>query len=501
MFGSDISRRGFLRGSAVLGAGLALPSLSACSEAPAAAAMSSLHTLLPGRVVRPGDPDYTSFVTPWNLAWQKARPKAAAIVRASSTDDVAAALRWAHETGTAIVARSGGHSYAGYSTTPGVVIDVSRMTSVGFNPSTNVATLGGGVRNIHAGAEFQKIGRTITHGRCYQVGYAGLVLGGGIGFNVRRLGMTCDQLIETTVVLASGEVVRAAPDENSDLLWAAKGGGGGNFGIHTSFVVQTYDAPPVTVFDILWRENVEQVLRWLLDFVRYAPREFGAKITVRATPQPSGPPRVTVGLLGQLVGTLDETTALLDPAFAIAEPDRSYGFLREASYWDGQKRLSDEGTPERSAERSVFINNSLGDDGVALILDHMRKWPPHKGLAQWKAFATGGAANDVAPTATAFVHRQSWMLAAIDVAWEGDDPESDISTSLGWLDEFHAALAPYGSGAYQNFLDPRERDWAQAYYGENFGRLVNVKRKYDPRNVFHNGQSIPLDVMAFVNSR
>lgn len=497
----EISRRGFFRGSAALGAGLALPSLTGCSDAPAAAAaIDSLRTLLPGRVVRPADPDYKSFVTPWNLAWEKVRPKAAAIVRASSTDDVAATLRWAQKTGTPIVARSGGHSYAGYSTTPGVVIDVSRMASVGFNPATNVATLGGGARNLNAASELEKVGRTITHGRCYQVGYAGLVLGGGIGFNVRRLGFACDQLIETTMVLASGEVVRAAPDENPDLLWAAKGGGGGNFGIHTSFVIQTYDAPSITVFDVVWKENVDQVTRWLLDFARQAPREFGAKITLRATPQPSGPPHLSVGLLGQFAGSPDQTLSLLDPAFALAEPDRSSGFLREASYWDGQKRLSDKGDPEWSAERSVFIDNSLGDDGLGMILDQMRKWPPHQGLAQWKAFVIGGAANDVPPSATAFVHRRSWLLAAIDVAWTGGDPESDIDISLRWLDEFHAALAQYGSGAYQNFLDPREKDWAQAYYGDNFGRLVEVKRTYDPRNVFHNEQSIPLDVMAFVNS-
>lgn len=494
---NSLSRRHFLQGLASLGA-LSQLGLTGCTDDEAApgsaSALDELERRLPRRILRPGDPAFASFTTPWNLRWVGRRPMAQAVVRATSAEDVSAALRWAQETSTPIVARSGGHSYTGYSTTSGVVIDVSSMHAVTYDPATERAAVSGGARNSDAYAALEQVDRTITHGRCYGVGVAGLVLGGGIGFNMRRFGLTCDQLIDTEVVLANGEIVRASESENPELFWAARGGGGGNFGIHTAFTFQTYAATELVVFELVWTTDVERVLRALLDVLHQAPRELGAKLNVRASRGESdGDVVMTVGLLGQLAGSRDELQALLAPIYAIARPDPGRGFVRAERYWDGQALLSEEGPPELSYERSRYVVERLSDEAVDAVLAQLRAWPTTSGFATWKGFLTGGAVGDVAPDATAFVHRRDWLLSTIDIGWSAGDPEARVLESLEWLDAFHEAMTPFTSSeSYQNFIDDSETDWARAYYGANLERLVDVKRAYDPDNVFNFAQSIPL---------
>jgi FAD/FMN-containing dehydrogenase len=498
---NTVSRRHFLQGLASLGArglgALGPLGLTACVEeaAPGASrAIDDLARRLPQSVLRPGDPAFASFTTPWNLRWVGRRPTAQAVVRATSAEDVSAAIRWARETSTPIVARSGGHSYTGYSTTSGVVIDVSSMHAVTYDAATERAAVSGGARNRDAYAALARVDSTITHGRCYGVGVAGLVLGGGIGFNMRRFGLTCDQLVDTEVVLASGEIVRASASENPDLFWGARGGGGGNFGIHTAFTFQTHAATDLVVFDLVWTTDVESVLRALIDVLHEAPRALGAKFNVRAT-RGDGNVVIIVSLLGQLAGSRDELEALLAPVYAIARPDPSHGFVRAERYWDGQALLSEEGPPELSYERSRYVVERLSDDAVAAVLAHLRVWPTTSGFATWKGFLTGGAVGDVVPDATAFVHRGDWLLSTIDVGWSADDPEARVLESLEWVDAFHEAMMPFTSReSYQNFIDDSETDWARAYYGANLERLVEVKRAYDPDNVFAFAQSIPLAI-------
>jgi FAD/FMN-containing dehydrogenase len=490
------SRRSFLLGVAGLGALTAFPLTAGCSQ-PAAesSALAELERALPGRVLIPPAETYEQFTTPWNLRWSGQRPVAAAVVRASSAEDVAAAVRWAARTNTPVVARSGGHSYTGYSTTSGVVIDVSSMNSVTYDAASGQAVLAGGVRNANAYSELEKVERTVTHGRCYEVGFAGLVLGGGIGFNMRRIGLTCDQLVHTQVVLASGEIVRASAEENSDLFWGLRGAGGGNFGINTSFTVQTHPAPALVAFDMIWDTDPEALLPVLFEVLRTAPPELGVKLSVRAAPATAGGVTVTTGLLGQFVGAPEALDAILAPAYAVARPNTALGFQRNERYWDAQRLLSDEGTPERMYERSRYVVDALGSDAVTTILAWLRAWPALQGSAQWKGFLTGGVINDTAADATAFVHRDNWLLSTIDLTWSASDSPEAVREATAWLDQFHDAMAPFGTNqAYQNFIDESQTDWQQAYYGANLERLVQVKRSYDPGNFFRYPQSIPLEL-------
>ncbi len=492
---SSLSRRRFLETLASIGvvakAGVIAP--LGCSSAEASPALDELERRLPGRVLRPGSPEYAEYTTPWNLRWTGERPIAQAVVRATSAADVATALKWANETGTPIVARSGGHSYAGYSTTTGVTIDVSSMTNVAYDASTGRATLGGGVRNAHVYAELAKVERTVTHGRCYGVGVAGLVLGGGIGFNMRRIGLTCDQLASTEVVLASGEIVRASATENDDLFWAARGAGGGQFGIHTSFVFDTHPAPDVVAFDRTFKEKLDELVPALFTIAREAPRALGLKITVRVTPGADGKNAVVLNLLGQWVGPRADFDAWFAPLLAIATPDPALGFVREDKYWPAQKDLSDKGEKEFMYERSRYAIEPLDDRAAAKVLESLRAWPGTKVSASWKGFLTGGAVSDVAPDATAFVHRRDWLLTTTDLNWSTEDDPARVLAALEWVDALHEDMRAFTSDeTYQNFIDESQTDWPKAYHGANFDRLVGIKRKYDPRNVFRFAQSIPV---------
>lgn len=201
------------------------------------------------RLFRPGDQDYASHATANNQRYASIRP--AGVLSCASQDDVAEAVRWCAKHGVPFAPRSGGHSYAGYSTTSGLVISMREMRQV--VPRGRRLHLGGGTTNSDVYAA-RDAGLYFPGGRCPGVGVAGLTLGGGLGFNDRKWGLTCDRLVETRLVLSDGSVVRAADNENADLFWACRGGAGGNFGINTGFV---FDAVPVgrlraTVFDVFF---------------------------------------------------------------------------------------------------------------------------------------------------------------------------------------------------------------------------------------------------------
>jgi FAD/FMN-containing dehydrogenase len=491
-----LSRRRFLQSLASIGlvARAGLPVLTSCSSSSAGTpALDDLAARLPGRVVRPGSAGFDDFTTPWNMRWIGKRPIASAVVRAESAADVASALRWAGETGTPIAARSGGHSYSGYSSTRGVIVDVSSMTAVTFDAASGQAVVGGGARNTHVYEALRAADRTVTHGRCYRVGVAGLVLGGGVGFNMRRLGLTCDQLVSTDVVLANGQVVRASAAEEPDLFWAARGAGGGNFGIHTSFTFQTAPAVDLAVFDRTYRTRVDELLAKLFEIALDPPRALGLKFNVRATPDGAGGVAVVLNILGQWAGPMADLQAWLASLDAIATADASVGFLGTVKYWDGQKVLSDDGLSEFMYERSHYVVDKLGADAVGAIMGRLRAWPSTSLQASWKGFLTGGAIRDVAPDATAFVHRRDWLLSTTEVNWAASDDPARVLDSLLWLDAFHEDMARFTiRESYQNFIDDSQADWQTSYYGANLPRLIALKRRLDPTNKFNYPQSIPL---------
>ncbi len=475
-----LNRREFLRavaGAAALGAaGVEL--LAAGRRLP----WQALAQRLSGRVVLPGNRGYAEIALPNNLRYSALRP--AGIAMCKSARDVSASILWARENGVPLVARSGGHSYAGYSTTSGLMIDLREMNGVSLDESTGVASVAGGARNGDIYKYFGSRSVAITHGRCPSVGIAGLALGGGIGFNMREHGLTCDHMAASEIVLADGAIRTLKGDD--DLLWACRGAGGGNFGINTSFAFQTFDVGTITVCDLTWDEQPERVFASLVETLDRAPRTFGSKVSAKA---PSGSSGIQIELLAQFTGTPAGLRELLADAYAIAPPK---GVVTMEHYWKAQEVLAESGTPAYWQERSRFFDQAIDHRAVAVIFDWLRRFPKTAKSAEFKVFQTGGRVNDKKPGDTAFVHRQSRWLGSIDLYWEHDTPADTLQQNLEWLSAFYEAIVPIAKGgAYQNFIDPSLTDWKAAYHGSNLARLEAIKKHVDPDGVFTFREAIP----------
>jgi len=448
-------------------------------------AWRELASRLSDRLLRPGDPDFTNTALPQNLRYAEVLP--AGIARCRDNNDVAQAILWCREHGVPLATRSGGHSYAGFSTTRGLMINVGPMNTAKFDPTTQTVRIGGGARNGDLYKALQPTGMTITHGRCPSVGAAGFLLGGGIGFNMRAHGVGCDQLISTDVVTADGKLQTVAAKD--DLFWACCGGGGGNFGINTSFTLQTFRTAPVTVFRMRWTADPEAVFAALMRALDAAPTTLGSRISLGApTPRQRDEKHdVTVSLLGQFYGRARDLADILAPV-----PPAQSTEIFEKSYWDGQEFLSEPGPPEHYQERSTFVTGVLDSRALATAFDWLRRWPGTSAGADLRFFQTGGKINERAPDDTAYVHRDNRWLMLVGLNWEEHDPPELLRQNHEWQDAFYEAMLPYSTrGAYQNFVDPSLTDWQRAYYGKNLDKLRRVKAAVDPDWVFRFAQAIP----------
>jgi FAD/FMN-containing dehydrogenase len=475
-----LNRRVFLQSaaSAALGAS-ALGLLGASRSIP----WAELARRLKGKVVLPGDQWYSAYAQPNNLRYDTILPQAIAVC--SDARDVSTSLLFAREYGVPLVARSGGHSYAGYSTTPGLMIDLRLMSRVAFDEQTGIATIGGGARNAHLYAALRGRNFAITHGRCPSVGVAGLVLGGGIGFNMRAHGLTCDHLIATEIVTADG-LIRSARGDDA-LFWACRGAGGGNFGINTSFSFQTYKVGPLTVFDLIWDHQAERVFERLIDVLDRAPATLGSKVSAVAPSVTT--PEISVQLLGQYRGTPAQLREILAPVYAIAQPE---GIITYDHYWAAQEVLAEPGHPAYYQERSRFFDAPFDHRANATVFEWLRRYPRTAKTAAFKVFQTGAHVNDHGPHDMAFAHRFSHWLSSIELYWDKTTPPDVLARNMAWLDGFYEAIVPLAKGgAYQNFIDPSLRDWQRAYHGGNFEQLRKIKTKFDPTNVFRFAEGIP----------
>jgi FAD/FMN-containing dehydrogenase len=407
-----------------------------------------------------------------------------AIVQPLDARDVQAVVRWASRTHVPIVARSGGHSYAGYSTTRGVVVDLSRLAGVGVTGGR--ATVGAGARLGRVYERLAASGRAIPAGSCASVGIAGLVLGGGFGLASRAWGLTCDNLVAADVVTADGRIVSCDTGRHADLFWALRGGGGGNFGIATRFVFRTHTVAGGSYFIATWQwPAVEEVVH---RFLRWAPAAPDA-LTCICRLAAGGAPSIQV--FGQFLGGEGELRSVLAglteglPAPRLTTGTASW--LDLVRRWAGclGKQL-DECTvaqPQAFAAGADYIGRIPAGVGAT-----MRRAIERRGSASGAILVDsyGGAVNRVRPTATAFVHRRE----RASVQYYAPGPPA---AARAWVNATRAAMRPHVSGfAYQNYIDPHLADWKHAYYGANLPRLAAVKRRYDPANLFHFAQSIPL---------
>ena len=448
---------------------------------------------LRGVLVRPADPDYDEARAVWNGLIDR-RP--GLVARCTGTADVMAAVNFAREHGVLLAVRGGGHNVSGAATCDGgLVVDLSTMRSVRVNPGAGTVRAQGGVRIGDLDHETQAFGLAVPMGVVSETGIAGLTLGGGFGWLSRRFGLSCDNLLSADVVTADGRWVRAGrgPDDDLDLLWALRGGGG-NFGIVTSFEFRAYPlGPEVYVgFVVHAGSDAREALRGIRSFVEQAPEEVMSLAVLW-----HGPPLEEIPVeyhgkpvaiqLAVYAGDAAEGELVLRPARDIGSPiaDLS-GPMR---YVDLQRFL-DVDYPAHQLRyywKSRYVS-AFSDDLIDLLLERNETTPsPLSTLEMW---SMGGAVERVAAQDSALGDRSAPYLLAIEGNWER--PEDDAA-NLAWVRQAHADVEPFSTGReYVNFPGFYEdENLVRDTFGPNFRRLASLKKRYDPMNLFRLNHNIP----------
>ncbi|KUL24473.1 FAD-binding oxidoreductase [Streptomyces regalis] len=475
------------------------------TTASAPANWTALAQDLDGPLIRPGDADWKSAHQLYNTRFDSLKPAAVAYV--AHPDDIRTTLAYARAHNLHVAIRNGGHSYAGWSSGNNrLIIDVSKLNRI--RASGNTAVIGAGSKLIDVYRALAAKGTTIPAGSCPTVGVSGLTLGGGHGVTSRAYGLTCDSLTQATLITADGKQLTANATTNKDLFWALRGAGNGNFGVVTELHFKTHPAPQAVTAYMTWPwSKAAALIKAWQEWGPTQPDEIWSSLHVAN--YAGGTPTISVaafslGTYGELQNAVDR---LADrpggpgPATNVALKRRSYEQSMElyagcSSFTtDAQCHLPGS-TPGRSpqgalgretyAAKSDFFDRSLSSAGIQTLLKQMQA--VRGGSGSIALTALGGAVNRVSPTATAFVHRRSRILAQYIGSWRAG---TTGSASQAWLKSAHDAMRPYASGAaYQNYADPTLRDWRKAYYGDAATRLTKLKKQYDPQGFFTYPQAL-----------
>jgi FAD/FMN-containing dehydrogenase len=456
------------------------------------------------KLVRPGDLGYGQARKLYQPRFDSLEP--AAVAYCHTVADVASCLSFARKFRTAVRVRSGGHSLAGWSTvTGGLVIDVSAMNAVSFGDKT--VTVGAGLDLINFHSSLAARSLAVPAAASPTVGIAGLALGGGLGALSRLHGTTSDNLVAIQLVMADGSAVSCDDTQNSDVLWACRGGGGGNFGVATSLTFGTHDRSELCVYLLTWPwpDAARVVSAWQC-WAPDAPDELRSILHLSADFGSS--PSLGVG--GTYAGPAHALARHLDYLYHLVGSAPATAFARQESYLDAM--LVEAGCSAIPIEachtgpggqlarvpsfaRSDFFTAPLPRGGIRALLaglERIRGINGAAGGAGVVAFdALGGAVNRVPAQATAFVHRDALFLAQYSTSWTSPGEPSGVNNQHAWLNSCYRSLHRHASGqAYQNYVDPDLRDWRRAYYGANYPWLKLVKTTVDPANIFQFPQSI-----------
>jgi FAD/FMN-containing dehydrogenase len=443
-----------------------------------------------GELLRPGDDHYDDARKVWNGSIDR-RP--ALIARCTSAADVAAALRLGRERDLPLAVRGGGHSIAGWSVIDhGLVIDLSPMRAIEVDPKTRTARAGGGVLWGELDAASQAHGLATVGGIVTHTGIAGLTLGGGIGWLMRRHGATVDNLLAADVVTVDGDQVRASEYDNPDLFWGLRGGGG-NFGVVTAFEYRLHEVGPTILGGPMYfaLEDGPEVLRFYRDFIAHAPDDLTTIVNLRpAPPLPfipadvHGQPVVTVAVCW--AGDLERGNQLLEPLRHCATP--LVDAVSARPYTDLQK-LFDPSVPHGWHYRwRSWELPPLTDAAIDTLVDQAARITSPRSYII--VFQLGGALAGVPDHATAFSQRDAAHDVNINAVWLDGDPDAD--RHVQWVRDCYAALEPHTQGrVYVNFLEDEGEDRVRAAYGPaKHDRLVELKRRYDPDNLLRANQNI-----------
>lgn len=449
--------------------------------------VGQLREQVRGEVVTAEDSAYEEARRVYNAMIDR-RPRV--IVRCAGPDDVVAAVNFARESELDLAVRGGSHSVPGFGTADeAVVIDLSRMQAVDVDAGTSTARGQGGATWGAFNDATHVHGLATTGGIISTTGIGGLTLGGGIGYLSRGFGLSCDNLLSAEVITADGRMLSVSDQANEDLFWAIRGGGG-NFGVVTSLEYQLHPVRDIYGGPLLYElHDAATVLKFYRDFIQDAPEEFGGFPAWQIAPPLPFVPEDRHGdtfliFVACWAGPIEEGEAALKPFREVAPVvadgvgPMPYPALNNAfdplvppglqHYW-----------------KANFVKE-LTDEAIAAHLEHGPKVPVVNSTVH--IYPINGACHRVAPDATAFAYRDATFATVIAGMWP--DPTQN-EANIGWVRDFYDATAPHSEeGGYVNFMADDDQDRVRVNYRENYDRLVDVKRKYDPDNLFHLNQNI-----------
>jgi FAD/FMN-containing dehydrogenase len=457
-----------------------------------ATTLEDLRGQLAGRLATPSDPEYEAL----RAVFYGGDLRPAAVARVANTDDIAAVVQYARATGTELAIRGGGHSGAGHSTTDGgIVIDMRDLKRIDVDPEARTAWAEAGNTAAEVNAEVGKHGLVIGFGDTGSVGIGGITLGGGVGFLVRKFGLTIDNLDAVELVTADGDLVTADADHHPELFWALRGGGG-NFGVATRFKYRLQELPEITGGMLVQPATAETVAAFMAA-AEAAPEELSAIVNVMPCPPLPFVPEehhgsLVIFALMCFAGEADAGEAAMAPFRAVAEPlgdvlrPMTYPELFPAEEHPPAEEPVDPSMVPGYAGLTLFTD-PIGPDEAALIVERLGWSDSPMRVAQLRVL--GGAMARVAPDATAFAHRRRRVMVNVAAMYVGP---TDRVVKEAWVRDLADALRRGDEGAYVNFVNDEGPERVRAAYpGDTWQRLAAVKARYDPDNLFRRNHNIP----------
>ncbi|MFC4148501.1 FAD-dependent oxidoreductase [Micromonospora mangrovi] len=465
-------------------------------------AWAALTDGLSGDLVLPGDERYPQARELQQVEFDAIEPLA--VVYCATVADVQRAVRFAAEHDVPVRLRSGGHSHNGWSTGEALIIDVSRLDHVRLTGAT--VHLGPGLRSVDALDRLGPLGRQIVTGTFPTVAAGGFLAGGGLGWQTRRFGVGSDRLVSAKVVLADGRLVSCSEDEEPDLFWALRGGGGGTFGVVVDYEVRPIAAPALVRYETVWPlARAPELLAAWQDWCVEAPDTLGSSLVVLPSFGPDKPASIRIwgvsldgaDRLGRELAQLAERAAGAPAEARVTGPEPySEAMHRSLCGELSPAECHRTGTsPVARGHRHPLTLRSYRLTDRAMTAAEasaaVEAWDPSLDQERYLLLiAVGGRANDIDPAATGYVHRTARFLVGYQYALRNPSPEA-MPAAWAWTDRTAATLEPVACGSYVNFPSTRpEPDWPARFFGTNLPRLRAVKRAVDPGNFFRHEQSI-----------
>lgn len=406
-----------------------------------------------------------------------------------TADAVAEVVKWARDTGRRFAVHSSGHCFAGHSMHEDLVIGTSRLNRIDHDPDANRITVGAGAFIGHVYEKLAPSHQGLAGGTYGSVCMAGLTLGGGIGYLARFAGLLCDQLEAVTLVDAAGGLVRASLEENPDIFWALRGGGGGSFGIVTELTFRTIPLAKRAIIYVFIAVPIDQARRIVHDWQHWT-NETGRETTTHLLLSRRTQRQYLVALTGQSSLPARELERAVQKLLGRQNPiHESYLVNYYSNRGAGLLKNWDETVvPIDFLSKSDYVGGAVPQTAIDELLETLERHPP--GSVKLTFEALGGAVEDVPPAETAYPHRATSYL--VEYRSEFNDASQRVQYRKA-MDDVRAVLKPYTTGGvYVNYPYPDLENWAEAYWGANLPRLMETKKKWDPDNVFRHAQSVPV---------